>query len=236
MFPESLENLPHSTIVTGNRQANLSLLKEYLSKQGIETVGNPDWYLYEDEQLLMPEAERITKWATSKKVGDYRFCVISADRIAADVQNTLLKTLEEPQAGTFFILLVPDSGRMIATVLSRCLVIPGDEGAVATRLEAREFLKSALSERFALIEDWTKNKKDEDNLSKSEVVGFLDQLEKFLWGEFQRGTPSFRGGQGGVSTEALFADLRKMRTYAGIRGASHRVILDYVAMVAPVVK
>jgi hypothetical protein len=30
--------------------------------------------------------------------------------------------------------------------------------------------------------------------------------------------------------EQIFADIRKMKEYAGIRGASHRVILDYLAI------
>jgi hypothetical protein len=155
---------------------------------------------------------------------------LSFDRATTESQNALLKSIEEPQMGTYFFILVPSSDLLLPTVLSRAQIISGNYSAGETRLNVHDFLKANLSARFALVEDVTKNKKDEDNLSKSEVISFLDSVEKFLWEKYKPHPSPLLEGEG---TEQLFADIRKMREYANIRGASHRVILDYVAMIAP---
>lgn len=222
MIP-SLEQLHHATIITGNRAANLRDMKDFLASNGIEVTANPDFSIFEGDQMLMADAEQLVRTVSTKGVSGRRFCVISTDRIAADVQNTLLKTLEEPYPGTCFFILLPNTDRVLPTVLSRCQVIVGDDSVGASRLDAKEFLGQNIAERFAYVESWTKNKKDEDNVSKTEILNFIGAIEKLLW-------------QGGVRDEQLFADLRQMKSYASIRGASHRVILDFIGMVCPVVK
>ncbi len=42
----------------------------------------------------------------------------------AEVANSLLKTLEEPPADTVFILTVDESAEILATIISRCQVVP----------------------------------------------------------------------------------------------------------------
>lgn len=222
MFP-LISQLSHATILTGNRAENLNEVKKYLASNNVAWQGNPDVIIFDQEQILMEDAQNIINFVSSKKFGEHRFCIISTDRLGSDVQNRLLKSIEEPEAGTHFIILVSNLERILPTIISRCQVVSGSDRVSPTRLDVSEFLQATLSERFALIESWTKAKKGDDNLSKSEVVYFLDHLEKVLW-------------EKGNRTEELFADIRKMREYAGIRGASHRVILDYMGMVCPLVK
>lgn len=215
-----LAQLTHANLVVGNRRRNLEELRASLASQGIAAAGNPDFLLFEGEQFLTADAESVIRSVSSKSLSGSRFVVISADRVAADVQNVLLKTLEEPQPGTSFFLLLPDAAQVIPTVLSRVRVIEGDRSAGDSRLDVGDFLAKGLPERFAYVETWTKAKKDEDNASKGEVLAFIAALEAALW-------------SGGSRDEELFRDIRTMRGYAAIRGASHRVILDYLAMIAP---
>jgi hypothetical protein len=222
MFP-SIEKLHHALIVTGNRLKNADALRGYLQSQSIQVAGNPDVIWFDDEQILMAQAEQIVQSVTSRKLGAHRFCIISCDRMAADVQNRLLKTLEEPQEGTHFVILVPTVDRILPTILSRCQVIVGDATSTETRLDAKAFLAMPLGERFELIETFTKAKKDEDNVSKAEIVAFLDDLEKLTW-------------ERGIRDETFFVDIRQSRSYVAIRGASHRVILDFVGIVCPILK
>lgn len=220
----SLKNLSHSTIITGNRTANFASVKKDLNEQGIEFEGNPDVYVLSQESLGVDVIrDEVIPFVSSKKVSDYRFVILSFDRATAEVQNALLKSVEEPQMGTRFIFLVPNSDTLLGTIKSRSQIIEGEKSAGESRLGVQEFLKADMQARFPLVESFVKNKKDEDNLSKSEVLAFIDQLEKKLW-------------EKGNRDEQLFADIRQMREYANIRGASHRVILDYLAMVAPVLK
>ncbi len=52
------------------------------------------------------------------------FIIRQADRITPQAQNALLKTLEEPPATTFIIMLVSSLDRLLPTTRSRCQLIP----------------------------------------------------------------------------------------------------------------
>lgn len=52
------------------------------------------------------------------------FIVREADRITSAAQNALLKTLEEPPATTFLILLSASLDKLLATTRSRCQPVP----------------------------------------------------------------------------------------------------------------
>ena len=237
MFPQSLQNLSHATIITGNRIANLENAKNFLIAQGIEVQGNSDVFVYDQESLgIDPVRDEIVRFVSSQKVSSSRVVILSFDRATTEAQNALLKSIEEPQEGTYFLIFVSNSDSLLPTILSRAQVRGGSEASAASRLDAHEFLKSNLAARFVLVESLVKNKKDEDNLSKSEVVAFLDHVEKLLWEKYKPLPNPPLQGEGAAALEQLFADIRQMREYANIRGASHRVILDFIAMIDPVVK
>ena len=216
----TLDTLSHATIITGNREKNLEQFKAFLSEQGVIIQGNPDVYIFNDEQPLTDDVEKIVSMLSSQKVSEYRFCIISCDRIDAQVQNRLLKTIEEPHDGTYIVVVIPSTDQLLPTVLSRCQVISGNTDQGFSRITVDDFLKKSVADRFVFIESWTKNKKDEDNVTKTEVLTFIELLEKKLWEQ-------------GSRDEQLFADIRKMHEYASTRGSSHRIILDFLAMVCP---
>ncbi len=57
--------------------------------------------------------------------GKRRVCILTAaDRMAPNMSNTLLKTLEEPPLHTVIILLANSSRAILPTILSRCQQIP----------------------------------------------------------------------------------------------------------------
>lgn len=229
-----LEQLAHATLITGNVSKNIDLVKKYIADQSVIIEGNPDVSLFQGEQLLMTTAESIIELSHQKKTGSARYFIIAFHRMASDVQNKLLKTLEEPQESVYFLLIFPSTQQLLDTLLSRVRVIEGNQDVGLSRLEAAEFLGKNLKERFELIETWTKNKKDENNLDKSEVIAFCDRLEKKIWDKLKNNpTPVIPKEEG---AERLFADIRNVRNYASIRGASHRVLLDFLAMRCPILK
>jgi len=76
----------------------------------------------------------------------------SAMNLAA--QNALLKTLEEPPAGSLLILVAASAGALLPTVLSRCLKVsfgPLAPSAMADCLVARKNLPLAEAELLAAI-------------------------------------------------------------------------------------
>ncbi len=57
--------------------------------------------------------------------GKRRVCILTAaDRMAPEIPNTLLKTLEEPPLHTMIILLANSARQILPTILSRCQQIP----------------------------------------------------------------------------------------------------------------
>ncbi len=210
MLLPSLEKFPHALVVTGNRQVNLGLIKKDLENQ--------DVVVFDQESLKIDVLrDEVITLLNTRKISDQRFVVISTDQFGFEAQNAFLKSLEEPQTGTHIIILISDEKKLLPTILSRAQVIQGENSVGESRLDVSEFLKKNLTDKFAYIETWTKSKKDEDNVSKTEVIHFIDALEKHLWDKKNR-------------TEDIFSDILQMREYANIRGASHRVILDYLAI------
>lgn len=61
---------------------------------------------------------------TRPTLGARRVVIIdSADLLEKSAVNALLKSLEEPPQGTFFLLVVHALGRLLPTVRSRCLIV-----------------------------------------------------------------------------------------------------------------
>ena len=89
-----------------------------------------DHALHPDVLLIEPEGQNIKvdqvrqmqrELAYKPYEGKRRVCILTAaDRMAPDIPNTLLKTLEEPPLHTVIILLANNSRFILPTILSRC--------------------------------------------------------------------------------------------------------------------
>jgi DNA polymerase-3 subunit delta' len=89
-----------------------------------------DHALHPDLLLIEPIGQGIKKeqviemqreLAYKPYEGKRRVCILTAaDRMAHDIPNTLLKTLEEPPLHTLVILLANNSRLILPTILSRC--------------------------------------------------------------------------------------------------------------------
>ncbi len=89
-----------------------------------------DRHLHPDVSLIEPEGqtlkveqvrERLRDLAYRPYEGRRRVIILSAaDRMAPDMSNTLLKTLEEPPLHTLIILLANSPKWILPTILSRC--------------------------------------------------------------------------------------------------------------------
>ncbi|WP_226635364.1 DNA polymerase III subunit [Novosphingobium profundi] len=98
--------------------------------------------------------EMIRKLATRPTLGDRRAIIVDpADDLEKGAVNALLKVLEEPPAGTYFLLLAHQPGRLLPTVRSRCRVLrfaPLGEDALGAML-AREAPEADDAARQAAI-------------------------------------------------------------------------------------
>lgn len=95
-----------------------------------------------------------------------------AQRMNEEVQNTLLKTLEEPPEFLTFVLTVPNPRLLLPTVVSRCLIEEVkvgefEQGGVEI---LREILSAPFGSRLALFEE-------KIGYNRESAISFLESLE-----------------------------------------------------------
>jgi DNA polymerase-3 subunit delta' len=92
----------------------------------IERGGHPDFVLVaveEGKRLLRKEqvAEMQKFLALTPAWGSWKFALVDdAESMTVNSANAMLKTLEEPPAGTLIVLVSSNSGALPPTVISRC--------------------------------------------------------------------------------------------------------------------
>ena len=87
-------------------------------------------------EVVIPEAAR-SPFEGRRKV----FIIEEADRMNDPAQNALLKTLEEPQPDTVFVLISDKEEDLLETIRSRCRVVrlePVSEARIVAMLEAED--------------------------------------------------------------------------------------------------
>ena len=91
------------------------------------------------EWITVDRIRALTRWAelTSHRGGAKVAVIDPAERMNPAAANALLKTLEEPPADTFFVLVSHQPGRLPATIASRCQRIAAPR---PTKIDGREWL------------------------------------------------------------------------------------------------
>jgi len=126
--------------------------------------------------LYGAEAEILDQEFTTVSIGDvramiiqsyqtpgdksFRLMLISAQSIAPEAQQALLKILEEPPATTQFALLLPDLSSVLPTILSRVQVVTNNT-VVETTAAFSTFLAQSVPDRITFISEVAKKKDDE---------------------------------------------------------------------------
>ena len=102
--------------------------------------------------------------------------VLEAQRMNEEVQNTLLKTLEEPPSFFTFVFTAPHPDLLFPTIVSRCLVvrIPGDYQARNAEIAA-EIWKAPAGQRLAIFEE-------KIGYERESAAAFVNDLESHLAG------------------------------------------------------
>jgi DNA polymerase-3 subunit delta' len=124
---------------------------------------------------------------SSKRGGERRLVLIPEDvRIDPKAQNALLKILEEPPEGVFFMLLASKDGNFLPTISSRCSLIklekPNEDNAaseISKNLNLNEVQSKALWLQAGGSSRDLANVLADENLKKY-VLESLSDAKKFL--------------------------------------------------------
>lgn len=135
---------------------------------------------------------------TSHRGGSRVAVIAPAERMNASAANALLKTLEEPPAGTYLFLVSDQPGRLPATIVSRCqrLIAPrpsagvaeawlrgrdlADPGIALARSAFAPFTALALAQGGELAEQthWLRAFADPGKLGATSLAARIDQVPR----------------------------------------------------------
>lgn len=102
------------------------LILDHLPANDDEAKKKADGKPYQTKRNITVDQIRgmIRRLATKPTLGSRRAIIIDpADDLEKGAVNALLKALEEPPAGTYFLLIADQPGRLLPTIRSRCRVL-----------------------------------------------------------------------------------------------------------------
>lgn len=222
----SIENLHHAYLIESAADEGVSLVVEMLSGIGIPSRGNPDFHHYTYDTLLIADALALrTEQSFHGSEGARKIFVITFNTILSEAQNALLKTLEEPTAGTHFFFITKTPEALLPTVRSRMQVIcmKRKEEDGVDDVSVRAFVEGDLAKRMEIITPLTKAKADEKPQAKEDARLFLESLERALYRELQKDQSVAR---------ALEYVLEARRALSE-RSPSLKALLEHIALFCP---
>ncbi len=235
--------LHHAHIIEGvHTEIVPSLLSAIERHMGIIGQGNPDLTVLEYRSFGIDESRELSTRQSRAGFADSwkgtpsrKIFVISAQSFTREAQNALLKTFEEPTAGTHFFIIVPRLAIILPTLKSRVIMVEGSQTSLNTSINiaddalalAEKFLDSTLEQRFAMIKKLTEIKKGEV-VDREKIRRILDHIERIL---YTRTAGVQCGGKASTFMESIFREIFQTKIYLADRGSSPKMLLEHLAIV-----
>lgn len=174
-----------------------------------------DAEVIQKEQLEIDEARALAERASSRPIsGEKRTFVISCQQLSTETQNALLKLFEDPPATAQFYIIVPRLSVLLPTLRSRLhLFYETDVSKDAPDGQSAIFLNSSFSDRLAQI---AKLAKDKDTAA---MRALIQGIERSLAAHIRE-----------RASTAYLPDALLASTYSETRGASHKMLLEHLAL------
>ncbi|MDO8521033.1 MAG: hypothetical protein Q7S52_02875 [bacterium] len=210
--PITKERLHHAYLIEAKIAEGMDALRQLMDEFGIATTGNPDFHELQFDALSIDNARDLREAQSFYGAeGAKKIFLVAFNTIGHEAQNALLKTLEDPTAGTHFFFVTETREHLLPTFLSRVQVITREPLATSHQpLEGagEEFLRATIAERMKMIEPMTKAKAEDKPKAKEDARRFLESLERALYEKSFQGDslalparPKSDAGGKGVSLE-----------------------------------
>ncbi len=225
LFPE---NLYHSYVIEGDPVSTGLVLIEFLEKRGVVEKQSPNLLFQIYESFTIDDSSDIKDWHSKRGIGEgKKICIIATKFINREAEQTLLKIIEEPMAGTHFFIIIPDSSVLLDTIISRTHVV---KTAVSVDIDLQKFvvkfIASSPKDRIDKVATIIKENKDEENSGKlrSYATKFVNELENIFYQKFKKNINN-------EQIKFVLNELQKARDYLSTSGASVKMILEHLALV-----
>lgn len=173
------------------------------------------------EQLDIDEARALTERASRRPIlGEKRYFIISCTQLSHETQNALLKLFEEPPLTAQFYIIVPRLSVLLPTLRSRLhLLYEADAQTDASDKQSVSFLQASFSERLLQIAKLAKEK---------DTAGM-----RLLASGIERACAERLKKKDMVTDPSYIEDVLLISSYSEIRGASHKMLLEHLALSIP---
>lgn len=213
-----MTNLFHAHIVSGNREDTRDVIRNLLAQYGVIKKNSSDYLEIERVTFSIDDARELKAWQSLvPALGSKKVFVIYTDFITREAENALLKTFEEPVAGTHIILSVPSHEVLLPTLLSRVRVI--ESKSESTNALASKFVKFTVAERMEFLSEFLE-KSDSDDAGaeiRQKTLSLLNGLEQILSKDAKKNMKSI----------GLIFEYKK---YLQMSGASSKMILETLVL------
>ncbi len=251
--------LHHAHIIEGVLASVVPVLLSAIERHmDIIVKGNPDLTVLEYQTFGINESRELSLrqsragFADSKNGSpSKKIFIVVAESFTREAQNALLKTFEEPTAGTHFFIIIPHLATILPTLKSRVIMIEskGQSARDDTKTIAENFLDSALEQRFAMIKKLTvaskgltrhdsalvasngltrhdpAGSKKGEQVDREKIRRILDHIERILYTQMA-----------GLPSGDIFHEIYQTKTYLADRGSSPKMLLDHISIVIPHLK
>ncbi|KKT75412.1 MAG: hypothetical protein UW71_C0003G0006 [Parcubacteria group bacterium GW2011_GWB1_44_7] len=220
----SVSELHHAYLVTGERRAtHLALNRFFENELKLKIQGNQDFLFAEHDTFTIDEARMLKNWQSKRPAsGERKFFVLALNGATHEAQNSLLKVLEEPTAGTHFFLIAPTADLFLPTVRSRLFIVKfNDESKKSETPLVEKFLKSKIGERLTFAKLFADEIAD-GKKTKTDIVKFLDAIELAL-----RDKPFVEA--------AVFKELLQAKIFLRGRTPAVKMILENLSLLLPTI-
>ena len=214
----------HAYLIAGERQeTHLALNRFFENELKLKIHGNPDFLFVESDIFTIDEARALKDWQSKRPAaGERKFFVLALNGATHEAQNSLLKVLEEPAAGTHFFLIAPTADIFLPTVRSRLFIFQSaGKNSKEQEREAEKFLKSKIGERLAFAQAFAAQIADGQK-TKTDVIKFLDTLELAL-------------REKNLAESFFFEQLLQAKIFLRGRSPSVKMILENLALLLPTI-
>lgn len=219
--------LHHAHVIEGVHDEIVQILLPSIEKYlGISAQGNPDFQVNYYESFGVDEARTLKEAQTRSAFdGKHKIFIVGANSFTREAQNALLKTFEEPTAGTHFFIILPRTEMLLPTLRSRVLIVSRERAHDNdAKVLAEKFINASLEERFALIKKMSEKKAGEA-VDRELFRRMLDSIERILY--------TRTAGKMGDTTANIFREIFQAKTYLSDRGSSPKMLLEHIAIVIP---
>jgi len=223
-------NFGHAYLLAGDFEEARKLVFEashiILAPQG-KLEAHPDFYYHKYEAFGIEDSHQIRSMASyCSLLGCKKVFAIELVSLSGESANALLKTVEEPGAGTHFFVSVPFKEDILPTLASRFAVVEGLGGKDAVSEELIEKCKKFLGEKPNKRLEMAKKIADE----KQEALEFVNGLEFVLAANLARRVPSDSLGTSSSKLIKSLEEIKKCRDIMKIKGSSAKMILEHLAL------